>query len=59
MLSATHAGGHCSVSVATLKPQSPDEKDADKDGRDNGAFRAELLCDRHQLHSYGLRPTLT
>jgi hypothetical protein len=57
MLSATHAGEHSSVSVATLKPQSPDEKDADKDGRDNGAFRAELLCNRHQLHSNGLRPT--
>ena len=43
--------------VATLEPQGPDENDADKNGRDYGAFRAELLCNRHQLHSNGLRPT--
>ena len=43
--------------VATLKPQSPDENDTDKNCRDYGAFRAELLCNRHQLHSNGLRPT--
>ena len=47
------AGGY----TATLEPQSPDENDADKDGRDDGAFRAELLCNRHQLHSNGLHPT--
>src|SRR5829696_3847369 len=58
VLKRTHAcRGTAAGFAATLEPQSPDENDADKDGRDDGAFRAELLCNRHQLHSNGLHPT--
>ena len=44
-LGATHAcfGGTAGGLIATLKPQSPDEKDADKNGHDDGPFWGELL----------------